>query len=194
MSKRKIIHFGPGGFWPGKLENIEGKDVVTGRIIHPNERHICFEPNIALFEFGKTEIEKLETKNQIKYRNQDATNTGLKENSAHEVHIHNVLNDFMTDSEGRKSRAENLLREARRIVAPNGAIYVGADHTPETFTKNELIALAAHLQLKVEFLADYEKPSERRAHLAALVEIIGLRGKNLHARLNGPYYLAKLTK
>ncbi|MDP3741771.1 MAG: class I SAM-dependent methyltransferase [Candidatus Micrarchaeota archaeon] len=179
--KKVIVHFGAGEYLPGE----------HGPPVRPNESHIIFDikkpPQLhpvsqSLVQRGlRSPIFKL----------QDASRTGLRVESADVIHIHNVFSDPKT------ANRVDLLKEAARILKPNGEIFVGETLTPYVFTKEELEKLAGQCGLKVETLVENSKRTARMAYTDSerkITEgIMGPGGTSLKI-ISGKMYLVKLTK
>ena len=181
VKKRIIVHFGSGRRTPG-----------YGMPLHNGEFHLVYDSLKAL----RQTYQDRTIPGVVHLFTKSAESTGLKAETAHEVHMHNVLGDL--GSENEKIR---LLREAARIVHPKGAIYIGETFTPEFFGDRNLSLfpssfklvkkIAKHLRLKCEVLAAKDVAVDR---LFTVDELDLFERYTGHSAVSGDAYLLRLRK
>lgn len=176
--KRVIVHFGANvNFTPLYHSVPEG------------EFHIAYDPDYSNPSgVLQTLHGKISRGSGYILRARDARETGLKTQSAEEVHISDVL-----DHPAVIDHASDLLREAARIVKPNGVIYVQHAITPKICPSDKLREMAAKHGLKTEILI--ENHGSGRAFIAEERRILEATIKETtFSRACTGYFLAKLTK
>lgn len=206
MPRRIIVHFGPSIYVAGWIH----QQGPGGRPIREDEHHLSFDVSASLKErlgaFSGNTINLdgrhgAEGRSTVVFR--DARHTGLRAGSAHEVHIHNVLSTLTP------KRRQEMLAEAKRLLRPDGVIYVSETLTPHLHPLYRLLDAAAQAGLSARVLANGSalptRPlSARRKSLAAEQRIIAdIVGRNIATKdhpdgttthtNHDQYYLTQLT-
>lgn len=177
VKKKIIVHFGAGATIPGGLSKVE-----------PGEHHLVYDS--ALFPvIRQLYLAMRGTLRGVSFQVKDARATGLKAGVAYAVHIHNVFSDPRVT----ESTTIELLREASRILAPNGAIFVGHTLTPEVYPLNKLRQTSRRLGLKVEVLVNKQGQQHSELELSNARILQKIMMKPVHSVPEGAY-LVKLTK
>ncbi len=138
--------------------------------LRPDTTYLCIDQIYRLRE-TLIEILKRDAKQQscdCRFITGSGTDTGLPDACADDVRILNVLNSddarYDRDAQvlygtGLAPLETRILTEARRIIRPEGVIYVGANNTPYQFSLEDVQDIAAELRFTVEVL--FHQPPDR---------------------------------
>ena len=129
----------------------------------------------------------------------------LPSGSVHRIHIANVFNsdEMPTSSQDPSCYQQSaIIREAKRLLHPDGCVYVAADNEPQRFPLNKVLEIADRWNLDAEVLVSpeyvYRGHSQPKfshmypeADQKTYVSIVG--ATTLNASLEEQSYLVRLT-